>query len=405
MKGIKFFSTNRVLKITVAALLAAVLAFGLVLGAIVGVRSALSLVSFGTARLDRGVVNYLASTYKYEYIAYLIKPVEKGGLGIDYAYDGEDFWNEESTIQQGVTWGEVMSAAVSEKIKRVAVGAHLFTEGARLTREDKAAIKAACAEVLEYKAEGDKKKFNELAAPYGFNYRDFVNATELIYKAMTAEYALLGTSGEALSDASYHSEREEFLSESYSRVKLLFISTSRGYRKNDKGEYIEYTLSDAERAAVYERIAEVRRLIDAVGTGAESEMSSVAFTELTREFPFNVSHIDTGFYFSAQSRYSLGFEAEYPGVVSAALEMKSGEYREVAWSGGACFIYKYGTEASAYAMSNTAIFFEDFFTLLSSHVYSEMLSEGAKEVKIKDKFSEIDYTKIECNWDLVAVIG
>ena len=405
MERINFFSTNKAFKITVAALLAVVLIFGSVLGVISAVRSIRSVVSYGTARLDRGVVNYLASTYKNEYIAYLIRPIEKGGLGIDFAFDGKDFWESESTVFEGLTWGEAMSNSVSEKIKRVAVGAHLFGTGAKLTREDREAIKAACAEVLEYKAGGDKNKFNELAEPYGFDYRDFVNATELIYKAMTAEYALYGTSGEALADASFHFEREDFLKESYSHVKILFISTSTGYRKGEGGEIIPYTLSDSERAEVFEKIAEVRRLIAAVGTDAKSQMSSVAFTNLMKEHPINSQFIETGYYLSASSRYSAGFEALCPGLVKTALEMKIGEYRETSWEDGACFIYKYPTEESAYAISNTSDFFDDFFTLLSSHLYTEMLGELITEVKVKDAFLNIDYTEIECNWDFLAVVG
>ncbi|MBR2342938.1 MAG: hypothetical protein IKA64_01635 [Clostridia bacterium] len=385
--------------IIAAVIIGLALLFGIVFGTVAIVRSATSLVLYKNVGLDGGVVNYLASTYKQDYLTYL-----RRDLGITEAADTAEFWSTKSTLGEG-SFGEAMTEFVSEKIKRVAVGAYLFDRYSRLTKAERDMIDAAAADVLAREG-ASERAFNEAAAKYGFKYDDMRRAARLIYKMNTALSVIFGEGGYNLAGGGYTAELEEFLA-SYSRVKLLYISTEKGYKRNDKGEYEEYSLSAEEREAALGQIAEVRELIAAVGTG-DRQMSSVMFDSLIDEHPFNLSYDDTGFYLSPASAYTEGFataeDGRYASVVSTALSLSVGEFGEADIPGGVCFIYRIENETGAYVYSLYSDFFDDFYADAAEYLYDKALSESISGVKIKKKFREIDFYSIPCNWSLAVKI-
>ena len=397
--GLKSGKKPNIIIVIAAAVLALAVILGAVLGITVSVKNARAVLRYEGVRLNEGVVNYLAATFKSDYMHYL-----KTELQIDTAEDSEFFWSLLAS-EDGKTYGDMLTERISLEIRTTTVGAYLFDRNASLSREQKSALKLACEEVLDYKAGGDVERFNEISASFGFDYEDFCFATELLYKESLARNAIFGFDGQVLSLEGYEREREEFLS-TYSHVKLLFVNTDKGYKKNDDGSYTEYTLTDSQRAERFAEISEIRKLISGVGTDTDEDvMSSIMFDALIEEHPFNDNHDKGGFYFSPTADYSLGFEGAYPGVVLTALNMEEGEYEEVAFSEGVCFIYKYSVEPYAYVVSSNSEFFDDFYYDLADYVYYKSKNELSKDVEEKDYFKNFDYLSVGCNWDLVATVG
>ena len=397
--GVKMRKKPNIIFIVAVGLLAIAVILGAALGITIGVKNAKAVLRYEGVRLNEGAVNYLAATFKSDYIHYL-----KTELQLDTAEDSEFFWSLLAN-EKGETYGDMLAERVSLEIRTTVVGAYLFDKTSSLTKAQKDALKLSCEEVLDFKAGGDVERFNEISAPFGFDYDDFCFATELIYKESLARNSIFGSDGQVLSLEGYEREREEFLS-TYSHVKLLFINTEKGYKKNDDGSYTEYALSESQRAERFAQIFETRKLISGLSTDTDEDvMSSIMFDALIEEHPFNDNHDKSGFYFSPTAEYSIGFEGAYPGVVVKALNMKEGEYEEVPWSEGVCFIYKYSVEPYAYVASSNSEFFDDFYSDLADYLYYKSKKELSAEIIEKDCFKSFDYISIGCNWDLVATVG
>ena len=378
--------------IIIAILLSAVLLFGLVYGIIIGVRNLRSAVRYEGVYIDKGELNYLASSFKYSFLATL----KYSGVG--WAVDSPVFWGQKME-DSDKTYGELLNEQTESYIRAVAVGAALFDRNASLTDADKYYLDRAAEDRIA--AVGSDAEYDKKAEPYGFDRKDMRDAVELIYKARQAQSVIYGSDGSVLTLSDYGSEREEFLA-TYTHVRLLFISTEHKYEKNDAGQYEEIDLTESEREAVLADIAKIRELTEAYKTGAEFQMSTVMFKDYESKYPFIPEFIDGGYYFSPESQYSVDFEKSYPGVVMRAFEMELDSYSEVEWSEGACFIYKYEVESGAYGVRVNADFFGDFYENASSYFYDKSVEVLSGAVKVKDKFYDIDFINLSYNYELFA---
>ena len=151
--------TKKLIPIIVAAMLALIVLFGVVLGIIALVREVNAVVSYNGVTLTEGVTAYLASTFKQSYLLHLNRE------GYD-AMDTEVFW--ESEDMDGVVFGDSLRRECETYIRNITAAAYLFDLYGSLSSEAKAEINKGVAEVLDYKADGSVKKFNEMSKDMGF---------------------------------------------------------------------------------------------------------------------------------------------------------------------------------------------------------------------------------------------
>ncbi|MBQ7363931.1 MAG: hypothetical protein IJW48_05740 [Clostridia bacterium] len=408
---------RRTIIIIASALLSLVLIFGITVGTVVLVRDKSAVVKYEGASADAGVAAYLAATYKSYYIR-----------SVAGASDTEEYWKTEVGA---VTQGDVLKESTEEYIRSVVVGAYLFDRYASLTDSERDAIERATEEVLDFKADGDENKFNELASPMGFDYEDFCRATELLYKAKSAKSVVYGDGGAALtnvSDAEVLSLCNTYFIQ-YSRVKILYIDTKEYVVKGsdgsleigENGKYLTQYLSASKLLSRHADITEIRRLIEGARTGVGDEMSPEYFDIMQDKYNISKAYNESGYYFSATSAFSSGFaedSTEYlpDGAYKAALykmlnsavevsfEMNEGEYREIEGDYGICFIYKCEREEGAFLASGYDVFFHDFYSDAADYLYDESVGALSDDVEVREKYYEIDPVKIPYNYMFVAKI-
>lgn len=408
--------TKRAVIIITAVLLSAILIFGAAVGTVAAVRNARAAVKYGGTMADEGVVSYLLATYKSYYM--------RSEVG---AVDTPEYWGE--TVGN-VTRGELLRKSAEEYVRSVIAGAYLFDRYTSLASYEKSSIKNATEEVLAYKADGSEKRFNEQTEKMGFDFDDFCRATELIYKAESAESVIYGVDGAALKNLA----NAEVLAQCnsyfnlYSRVKILYIDTKETVVKSEDGKieldtdgsYKTAYLTGAEKLSRLGDIAEIRRLIEGAKTGVGDEMSPEYFDLMQDKYNISKAYNASGYYFSPYSAFSAGFardSVEYlsgayreamhkmlSATVELSLEMSAGEYREIEGDFGVCFIYKCEKETGAYVSSGLGAFFHDFYSDAAEYLYNESLALISHDVKIKEKYNEIDTVKIPYNYAFVAKI-
>ena len=176
---IKSTRVRKIIPIVICSLLAAVLILGAAIGVASAIREASSVVSYSGVTVDRGVASYLISTYKSTYISSL----RASGI---FVTDAPFFWERVAEGYEDTTYGDLLRQECEKYVRSVAVCAYLFDRYSSLNSAAREWIDKNVKEVLEYKAEGSVKKFNELSSEMGFDYDDFREATELLYKAETA---------------------------------------------------------------------------------------------------------------------------------------------------------------------------------------------------------------------------
>ncbi len=391
-------NTKKILIIVVSALLAAVVIFLAVFLTVSAVRDSLSVVRYSGVRIGEGEAKYFASYYKYRYI------VSLRSSGID-AYDTEEFWERKS--EGGESYGALLSAGALDFMKELCARASLFESQSSLTADDKEAINKNVQDVLDYRADGSRDKFNEMAAEYGFDYGDLVNCAALMYKAAKVKSRLFGEGGAAmyaLPDAC-----SGFLA-NYSHVRLLIIRTEDKFLLDENGNRIKdedgndatAALTDYEKAERQARISEIRTLIDAYRNDGEMKMSEVSFKNYIEKWGEGDSKVTDGYYFLDGSSYTKEFSETLPDIVTASLEMKVGEYCEVALPFGVCFIYRAEPAAAAYTNQDAGWCFEDFYTLAADYTLSKMVSELTPDVVVTERIKNIDFVKIPYNYELVV---
>lgn len=375
-------TSKAILPIIVCSVLGVLLLFGIVLGTIAIVREAGSVVSYEGIRIDRGTASYLASTYKASY---------KGDKSDTAA----------------------LEAATEKYIRRIAVAAYLYDRVAGKSDESEKWVERNTAEVLEYKAEGSVEKFNEIAKPMGFDYKDFVKGTELIYKAVSALDAIYGVGGSALSYSENAALAEEYFM-SYTHVKVLFIRTENKYALDENGDRVPngdgtdmtVTLSAEERAERLADIAKITELIENAKNGVGTEMSLEEFDSYYEKYNDEPEYADSGYYLHPDSdftRYLKG-EGGYPHLAELALSMDVGEWGYTTDGDVTCFVYKYAPIMPDYASSDLNRFFTDFYADAAEHFFMESVDELSADVRVKKKYAEIDVAALEKN-SLFKIMG
>ncbi len=377
--------------IIVSAFLGAVLLFGIITGGILIARSAGAVLGYRSSYLKEGEVRYLAAAYKSAYL----KELARSGVAVN---DDPGFWSMTDPVSNK-TYGELYLEGCDAYIKSVLIGSYLFDRNANLSRDDREAIKAHIDEVIEYRADGSRDKFNELVNECGFKLSDYEGAMEMVYKFEKACEVIFGVDGYSLESGGAETELNEYLSE-YSHTKLMFIRTNDRYITDpNTGETVLDEYNEKEKEEIRDRIAEIRQLIKNYEEDNDHEagqMNPDLFTDLIKlEENYDEKNADGGYYFHTDSAYTAQFIKDGAGdVVKAALEMRTGEYREVEVDIGVCFIYKYDVEYGAYARASYSHFFTDFYSNAAEHIFDMELKELSSMVDERAAYLEIDLLDI-----------
>ena len=391
--------TKKLIPIIVAAMLALIVLFGAVLGIIALVREVNAVVSYNGVTLTEGVTAYLASTFKQSYLLHLNRE------GYD-AMDTEVFW--ESEDMDGVVFGDSLYRECETYIRNITAAAYLFDLYGSLSSEAKEEINKGVAEVLDYKADGSVKKFNEMSKDMGFTYSDFVAASEIVYKAEHAAEVIYGADGSLVaSDVGFC---EQYLAE-YAHVRLLYIRHNDAFVLDEDGNRIVEdgrdkleALSSDQKAKRQADIAALIEAIDNIALGLDGQMSEIYFNSQYETYNDDPDNAAGGYYFSANSAYALGFAEMYYDVVKSALDMKVGgfDYVDVDEDGDdivdlTVFIYRFDPTPYAYASSAYAHFFEDFYINAASYHFDKLLEELTPSVNIKESYSNVDVLSLSPN--------
>ncbi len=392
--------SKKVFIIFTAAFLGAVLLVGIIFGTVGIVKNSCSVMKYKGIHVTEGVANYLATSYKYDFMSMLKRQ------GID-SYDSYYFWQSET--KDGKTWGEILAESTEEYIKRVVIGSYLFDKNTRLSKDDKAVIEKAVSEVLQYRAYGDVNDFNEMAEKMGFTYRDFKSAAEILYKYEMAEAVIFGYDGSALSSGLFSAECDEYYESAYSRVKLMFIRTEGDYAIDpDTGKQVYSEFSEDRKAEIQGQIERIKTLI----YNAENELMAEWMDEdlfdqyVSKEFgDWNPQANREGYYFSYESSYSQEFALDAPKIVELALSMEVGDYAECEVDIGVCFIYKCELVDKAYQKDAFNHFFEDFYFNASDYLFSSSVDVYIPDVTVKEKYDADAIVLLPYNDDLTVKFG
>lgn len=393
-------TSARKLTVILCVALAAVLLFGGVLITVNAVRSSRAAVRYNGVSFDKGVTSFIAASFKYDYIIYLQR------CGVYEAQDTEAFWSSYSI--GNTTYGQMLQSELDSYVAQLAVGVYIFDRYSKMTAQDKSAVRTAVNDVLEYRASGSELAFNRLSEPMGFDFDDFEKGCEIIYKARRAQRAIYGESGSVLASGDFAEDLNRLYSD-YSHVNILMIRTETDFATDTEGNRVQgndgndemVTLSDEKKAERLADLATVRALIDAQGTDAESYMTPGAFREWMKKYDYDPENRDSGYYFMSGSSYTSEFGKGLPSVVSTALSMQIGEFKEVELEGGVyIFLYRYENEPLAYANSSYSRFFSDFYSLCADTLYAEIVNTLAYDVQVGNKYYEINATALPYNKEL-----
>ena len=366
--------SKKVFLIFTVAFLGCVLLVGIIFGTIAIVRNVRSVMRYKGIYLKEGVANYLSASYKYDFMSALQKS------GID-CHDSEGFW--QSDAGSGKTYGDILVENTEKYIKSVMVGSYLFDKNTKLSKSDKDTIKKAVEEVLEYRAGGDKERFNEIGSTMGFDFKDFEDAAELLYKSQMAETVIFGFEGSALSSGNFTSECEDYFVNNYSRARIMIIRTDGEFVTDiDTGKQVLAPYDEEQKAEALAKIADIRAKI------GDGRMDEEAFIwHIQNEYPTDSTNDVEGYYFSASSAYSKNFADQGASeVVKLALSGEIGKFYECELDIGTCFIYKTALQSEAYSKYSISRFFEDFYKNAAPYLYEKSLEVYISDVKVKDKY-------------------
>ncbi|MBP3308015.1 MAG: hypothetical protein J6L90_01095 [Clostridia bacterium] len=389
--------TKRVLLISVCILLGLVMILGATLGIVSGVRRARALVYFDGIDISEGEARYLVSYYKAQYMANL----SRGGVSVS---DTPEFWS--SKVLGDSTYLDYLRISTESYLRQLTVANKIFDKNTSLTGKDRDNLKIATEEILSYRAQGSRSTFGELCKKYGFDYSDFVSATEKIYKGWSAKTKIFGDKGENMS--LFPDYCEEFL-EYYTHVDLLFIRTEEvfvydesGNRVvDDDGSYKTRPLTAEEVAEREVRLEAARRAINGINAGS---VTPERFYELLAQYGEGDKSMDeSGYYFHRESEYTKEFSEVFDEIVLASYELEEGMCCEIECDIGRCFIRRVPVTDGAYLKTGAVKdCFSDFYSLTSDLVYQRLIDEDTKLVELRDIWSVIDLQAIPYNTDFVA---
>ena len=407
--------TKRIVIITASVLVGIGVILGAVLGIISAVKKASYVMSLEDFGIDAPVACYFSSIFKSMYM----QSLASSGVNVS---DTPEFWSKK--VFRENTYADYLAYETEQYIRQIVAANVIFDKYTSLTDADKREIELATKEILVYKSEGDVSKFNEATKEMGFNYKDFKRATEIIYKAYSVKNRIFGDNGEKMS--SFPEELSAYYS-GYTRVKLIFIRTQDtfildedGKRvKDDNGNDALRALTDAEKA---ERLEYIQKLDDCIaglnnGTVAPEYYDALA-AEIYGKFKENIdTTLSSGYYFVSGSEFTTEFSEAFADVVTKAAELEISsayvtEYGSIMADDdekkdnafvGRCYIYRVEKEDKAYEGKDQNGFFSDFYKLAATSLYQKMISNYLKEVEIKeDKWAEIDPVSIPYNTNYVA---
>ena len=406
--------TKKIIIISLCVVLALAILFGAVLGIIAAVRNASYVMKLDRVGIDKGVASFLISIYKYDFMIALLES------GVEATEDTEEFW---STKRYTGTYGDLFEYEVTRYLKGVIAANALFDEYATLSEEDEYKIDFAVQEILNRKASGSKKTFNELTSGMGFDFNDFKRGTEMLYKMRVVYTTVFGESGSKMPTA-YPDYCKEYYDSNYIRAKILIIRTEDTYELDENGDMIKgddgkYKIRKLETHEKQERAAYIARLNEYVKNVKEngSEIALNDFNnliiEIARKYNENViSGVENGYYFAEGSAYTTEFGMQR--ITDEAFSMEIGdisfyetgaimaEDEETDTETGfsyACYIYRMEKEEKAYQNPSLEHFFRDFNRLASAALYSRLVDEYAGEVILRDKWEKINPVAIPYNYD------
>ena len=392
-------ANKKILIIFISVFVAAVLVFGLILGIIVAVKNSRAAVKYDGYTMSEEETAYFLSYYKYRYMMLLSQS------GVENVEDTKGFWNKIDE-NENKTYGELLKSGAEQFLKEIIVSVSIFNRYDKLNSSEKTLIKSAAKNVLTYRADGNRDKFNELAAEYGFSYNSFKSATEIFYKAAMAQNAVYGSDGSRLS--SFPELCAEYLAE-YSHVKLLFIRTEDKFLLDDGGNRVigddgkdkTVPLTEEEKLERQSLIHEINGYIAAIGNG-DVEMGAAMFDYYLQNHDEGDSDMhNDGYYFHNSSDFTKEFSSQFSAVVEKAYSMASDSYASVELDFGVCFIYKYAPTQGAYMSDAAKICFEDFYQNAALRLFEKNLDELSTEVILTDNYKKLDIVKIPYNHTLI----
>ncbi len=404
--------------ITVAVIASLALAAGIALGVVTLVLSGRAVMVYEGVRLEKKTASYLISTYKTDYIKQLKVS------GITYAEDSEDFWKKQNPDGTG-SFGEGFSRAAEQYLKEILVGVHLYDKNAELSKKTEEAIEKNAAQVAEYyyKSEGFEARFEADAAKMGYDYKSYLEAAKMLYKASMAWSIIYGSSGEGA--AALSAECQEYLESAYSHVELAFVRTKSTFKLDEDGGRVEnmgsYELRDLSNQEEEERLSRInltKTLIENYNNGISGDtvITPLTIEALAKDYKSDQSaeRIEKGYYFSLTSEYTESFLSEggsdLSSIVSTAdalkinsagnafgvceLQLEGIDGKETVY----CFIYKSAPAANAYADADLSDFFTDFFSdAVRYYIHPKDVNVRSSGVKVKDKFYEMQIAAIPQN--------
>jgi len=397
-KEAKKVNRKKVLITVVCIFVAVVLLFGATLGLILAVKNAKAVVRFKNVRIYEGEANYLLSVYKRDF---LIR---------HHSYGDESFWEEK--YDEKHTYRDLLAEESEKYLRDIAIRNYMFetVDGIKFTGLDELSVKKAINEVLEYReSEGSVEKFNELAAPYGFDFDDFSSAAYLLYKAEAVQSRIYGADGSLIKNSPL--DCEKYFGNNYSHVKLLFIRTEDKFELDDKGNRVQdengldkrIELTPEQKAERLATIADIEAKIEARKNNSGTQMSVTHFDYLISTVgERDKERADMSYYFSAYSEFSNEFYIDPNGkvnesrleLVKECLSMDKDSYsRKDLDEGVVCFIYKYENGANAYTNTDD-LCFSDFYALCATKTFGDTVLGFYDDVIFKEKFYMTDFVSL-----------
>jgi hypothetical protein len=381
-----------------------VLVFGIVLGTVSAVKSRNAVVEYKGITMDGKTASFFVTYYKYMYMRQLTRG---GAVGVA---DTDFFWS--STAPDGEkTYGELLREGAELYIRQMMAANWLYDKYASFSGNDRDAVSKSVSQVLTYKADSDKSKFNSETEKYGFDYSSFKTAAAMMYKAIRAKEIIYGSEGTNL--ANFPELAAEYLAE-YSHVKLLFIRTETTYVLDENGNRVVgennqdelRELTDGEKAERLQLISKIRSYISAIDTGGDVQMGEEMFNLYLSEYDEGDKDMHgDGYYFHPDAEYTKEFASAFSQIVNKAFEMKLDSYSEVAVDFGVCFIYKSQPTAGIYASTIAEDCFSDFYENAADVMYDKSLTQVGVDVIFKKDFAKIDIVSLPYNYIYIPSIG
>ncbi|MBQ4324271.1 MAG: hypothetical protein IJC29_00605 [Clostridia bacterium] len=327
-------------------LVACLLLVALTLGVIGLARQSHRVLSFHSVSISDNLYAYWQARYRYEYLT-----LYRG----EGASDTAEFWASVKDAETGVTYGEDLRQMVDLYVARIAMGSYLFdAAGYTVSDQMRAALEEAMENRLRAVFSSDEDTFNEMAAPYGFDYKTARRAAIHETKAnLLASYAV--------ADAT---QTDAYFREHYVRVGILRISP-------------DHVGGAGALSLIREGLA----------AGATEEAFLAWASDPTLNDTGTTNSNTGGYYFAEDSAYYGDYASTLPTVAEAALSLsQAGDWCEVSVADGDApgtyFVYRYTLpEDKPYESEESEAFFGDLTRLAADHYFLLWLDGHLPEVK------------------------